>query len=108
MRFSDLNHSGSRRTRPRRSCLSAALSIRPRKIPAPRPHLIPLVFGHFDANPVVAPIEHVVRRHVRNRILIPQLVANILERLIQIIYVIRKERPSSRFIREVLQNLVAF
>src|SRR5580698_10691924 len=97
----------SGRSRAGRAWLRATFAIGAGKIPAACAYLVALVVGHFDANLVVAPVEDVVRGNVRNRILISQLVADILERLVQIIYVIRKKCTPPGFVGEVLQNLVA-
>ena len=77
------------------------------KVAAPRAHLVALVLWNFNADPVVTAVENVVRRDVGNGILIAKFVANILERLIQIIHVIRKERAATGFFGKILQNFVA-
>ena len=78
-----------------------------REIPAARAHLVALVFGHFDADFVVAAIEDVVRREIRKGILVAQLVADILERLVQIVHVIGKERAAAGFLNKLLKDFVA-
>src|SRR5580704_6368450 len=79
-----------------------------RKVAAARADLVALVLGNFNADAVVAAVENVVRRNVGNGILIAKFIANILEGLIQIIHVIRKESAPAGIVRQVLQNLVAF
>src|SRR5256885_7666524 len=90
--------------------------IRPRRaivvglgvVAAPRANLIALMFWNFDANLVIFAIELGMRGNVSDRVLIAQLVANVLEGLVQVIDVVRKERAPAGFLRYVLQDLVAF
>ena len=65
------------------------------------------MFWDFDADLVVAAVENVIVRKIGDRILIAQLVADVLERLIQIIHVIGIKGAAAGFFREFLKNLVA-
>src|SRR6266446_4804733 len=76
------------------------------EIPAARAHLIALMIGHFDADFVVAAVEDVVRRQIGDGILVAQFVADVLERLVQIVHVIRKKRAPAGFFGHFLVNLV--
>src|SRR5215472_2160417 len=79
----------------------------PRVIAAPRAHLITLVVGHFHANAVVASIEDVILRLIGNRILVAKLVADILKRLVEIIYVVGEECAAAGLFGKVLEDLVS-
>src|SRR5690242_5324071 len=76
-------------------------------IAAPRAHFVAVVVQHFHFDPVVLTVRNEVRGVVSNRILVTQFVADILERLIQIVHVIRKKRPAAGLFRQVRENLVA-
>ena len=62
--------------------------------------------GHFDADFVVSSIEYVVRWKISDGILVAKFVADILERLIQIVHVIREKGSAPGFFRQLLENLV--
>src|SRR5579885_2871870 len=79
-----------------------------RVIAAARAHLVALVVGHFDANAVIAAIDDIVCGSVGDRVLIAELVADILEGLVQVVHVIGKERAASGFLGDVFEDFVAF
>ena len=56
---------------------------------------------------MITAIRHVVRRHVRDGVLVAELVANVLEGLIQIVHVIGEKRAPTGFLGKALKNLVA-
>src|SRR5258708_39623216 len=72
-----------------------------REIPAARAHLVALMFGHFDADLVVAAIQNVVRRKIREGILVAELVADVLELLVQIIVMLCNDSADSGFLAKV-------
>src|SRR5256885_1072291 len=76
------------------------------EVAAARADLVALVFGHFDADLMVAAIEDVVRWKIGDGILVAKFVADVLERLIEIVHVIRKKRAAAGFFGEFLENLV--
>src|ERR671922_1844833 len=69
--------------------------IRARIVSAARAHLVALVVGHFKADSVIPPIQHVIRWLISDRILVTQFVADVLERLVEIVHVIREERAAT-------------
>src|SRR5260370_11986443 len=83
------------------------VGIRAREIAAARAHLVALMVGHFDADFVVPAIDNVIRRKISDRILVAQLVADVLERLVQIIDMRRKKTARAPFISQLLEVLVA-
>src|ERR1700730_3160372 len=64
-------------------------------------HLVALVVGNLDADFVVAAVQDVVRWKISDGILIAKLVADVLERLIQVIHVIGEKRAAAGFFSEV-------
>ena len=64
--------------------------------------------GDFDANLVIAPVQNIIYGSIRDGILIAELVADVLKRLVEIIDVIGKKRAAAGLFRKVLKNLVAF
>src|SRR5438445_1341040 len=96
---------GSRRAGCR---LRRGITIRPRKIAAARAYLVALVLGYFDADLVIAPVQDVIRRKVGDRILVAQLVADVLKGLVEIVDMVREKRPAASFFGKVLKNFVAF
>ena len=66
-----------------------------RIISASRAHLIAAAIGKLDFDLVILAVGHEVRRIVGNGVLISEFVADILKRLVQIVYVVRKKRASA-------------
>jgi len=62
------------------------------------------VLGRFDVDFVVAAIEGVIRRVVRDGVLIAQFLADVLKRLIEIVHVIRKEGAAAGLLGQALQG----
>ena len=62
---------------------------------------------HFDPDFVVPAIVGVIIGVVRDGILIAQLIADVLERLVQIIDVNGYERAATSFLGEILKDFVA-
>src|SRR5258708_29522423 len=69
--------------------------------------LISLVIRRLDANAVILAVECGVRGNVGDGILVAQLVANILERLIEIVHVIWEKRAAAGFFGQVREDFVA-
>src|SRR5689334_13619114 len=78
------------------------------EIAAAGAHLVAFVLRYFDADSVVLAVKLRMRRDVGDGILIAQLVADVLEGLVEIVDVIRKECAAACFVSQVLQNLIAF
>ncbi len=55
--------------------------------------------GRFDADFVVAAIYNVIGGAVGDGVFVPQFVTDVLERLIQIIHVVREKRAAAGFFR---------
>src|SRR5258707_11128201 len=76
------------------------------EISATGAYLVTLVVGHLDADAVILAVQLIVVGDIRDGVLIAQLVADVLERLVEIVDVVRKERASAGLFRHVLQILV--
>ena len=69
--------------------------------------MIAIVIWNIDFDPVIFSISDKIRRAVGDGVLIPEFVANILERLIEIVDVIGEEGAASSFLRQIFQNFIA-
>src|SRR5712671_1687088 len=72
------------------------------EISATSTYLVTLVVGHLDADAVILAVQLVVVGDIRDGVLIAQLVADILKRLVEIIDMVRKESASAGLFRHVL------
>src|SRR5579863_5527329 len=84
------------------------IGVRPREIAATRSHLEALVIRGLDANAMIFAVQNGIRRNVRDGVLVAQFIANILERLIEIVHMIREKRPAAGFLSQVRKYLIAF
>src|SRR5882762_11046655 len=84
--------------RARGVCAGRAAGIGFGEIAAAGAHLIALVLRHFNADSVILAVILRMRRDVSDGVLIAQLVADVLEGLVEIVDVIREERAPARFI----------
>ena len=70
--------------------------------------LVAIVVGNFDFDAVIFAVGHEIGRAVGDGVLIAKFVADVLERLIEIVHVVGKKSAAAGFFREILQNFVAF
>jgi len=89
-------------------CGVAGGSARFCEIAAAGADLIAIVAGKFDFYFVVATVRDEIGRAVGDGVLITKFVADVLERLIEIVNVVWEKSPAAGFVREILENLVAF
>src|SRR5258707_2616954 len=89
-------------------CRVAGGSARFRKIAAAGANLVAVVVGEFDFYFVVAAVGNKIGGAVGDGVLIAKLGADVLERLIQVINVIREKSTAAGFVREIFENLIAF
>ena len=78
------------------------------EVPATRADLVAIVVGKLDFDFVVAAISDEIGRTVGDGVLISEFVADVLERLIEIVNVIGEKSAAAGFVRKVLENLIAF
>ena len=78
------------------------------EIPATRADLVAIVIGKLDFYFVVAAIGDEIGRTVGDGVLISEFVADVLERLIEIVNVVGEKSAAAGFVRKILENLIAF
>src|SRR5262245_2980458 len=64
--------------------------------------------GNFDLDAVVFSVCDEIGRAVGDGVLIAQFVADVLERLIEIVHVVGEKGAATGFFGEVLENFIAF
>ena len=70
--------------------------------------MIATVVRNFDFDAVIFAVCHEIGRAVSDGVLVAKFIADVLERLIKVVHVIRIKRPATGFFREILENFVAF
>src|SRR5882762_2428624 len=78
------------------------------KVPAASADLVAIVVGKLDFDFVVAAIGDEIGRTVGDGVLISEFVADVLERLIEIVNVVGEKSAAASFVRKILENLIAF
>ena len=70
--------------------------------------MVAIAVGEFDFDFVIAAIGHEIGRTVGDGVLISELVADVLERLIEVVDVVGEKSAAAGFVRKILENLIAF
>ncbi len=78
------------------------------KVAAAGADLVAIVVGEFDFDSVIAAIGDEIGRTVGDGVLISEFVADVLERLIEIVNVVGEKSAAAGFVRKILENLIAF
>src|SRR5712691_13564826 len=70
--------------------------------------LVAIVFGDLDADFVVLAVDDIIGGDVGDGVLVAELVADILEGLIEVVDVIGEEGAAAGFLGDIVQDFVAF
>ena len=69
--------------------------------------LVALVFGDFDADLVVLAVDDIIGGDVGDGVLVAELVADVLEGLVEIVDVVGEEGAAAGFLGDIVQDFVA-